>query len=416
MPKNRTALATLPIILVAGALCGAKGPGRQVVNVSAEEVTTVEGATVEHGELSELRAQGYEMQAMPGGHARGGGYGVGGGYGGCGCDACGGEYGCGQPPAYGGGFGGGCGDACGGGNGCCCCPADQWYVGGGFYFIQPRWKTNPAYSTSQDVGGVTTIFQTDFDYDFAFAPVVWAGYRSCHGVGIQGRAWWYDDDDRLQVVNPGGLSIESAGPLGLSNTSTTAGDRLTFESSLEMRVVDLLLTCSAETDCGCFELGAGARYARIEQAYRHTETPLNLDIDAVNSTHSFEGVGPTVALQGRWAATRRLSLLAAVRYSVLVGSFRQEATQINDNVVSNVRRYESDDFRSVAELELGAEYGLRIGCSELFFQAAFVAQNWQGAGNSANNDLILVNVDPEFSDKNADLLLWGFRAELGLRF
>jgi hypothetical protein len=326
--------------------------------------------------------------------------------------------------------GGACGDcggpACGCGNGycyaqptndCCCCPADQWYVAGGFYHIQPRWKTNPAFSISEGVGGVTTTLQTDFDYDSEFAALIWGGYRLACGVGIEARAWWYDDSDSLQLVNPGTLTIDSAGPLGLSNTSTTAGDTLTFESSLEMQVVDLLFTYSGQIGCGCIDVAAGARYARIEQGYNHVETPAAGGlIDTVSSTHSFEGTGPTVALQGRMAVTRRFSLLAGVRYSLLVGSFVQDAQLIDDNVITDVRRYRNDDFRPVAELEIGAEYGLRIACTELFVQAAFVAQNWQGAGNSANNDLVVVNVNSEFSDKNADLLLWGFRTELGLRF
>src|SRR5262245_52741251 len=113
MPKNRTAL-TLPVILVAGALCGAKGPSRETVRASAEEVATTESAAMERAEAAELRTGVSGMQAMPGGYFQRGGYG-GGGYG-CGCDACDGGYECGCD-ACGGDYGGpacgyGCGDAC----------------------------------------------------------------------------------------------------------------------------------------------------------------------------------------------------------------------------------------------------------------------------------------------------------------
>jgi hypothetical protein len=301
----------------------------------------------------------------------------------------------------------------------CCCPYNPWTIAGGFYYLSPHWKTNPAYSTSLEVGDLTTTTQEDFDYDFEIAPFVMAAYRAQFGLGIQGRAWSYDDGERLTVVNDGLAEIQSAGPLGLDADSDTAGEVNRFESSLEIDVVDLLITYLMQFECGSLEFAAGARRARVEQEYNYTQVPGVgglLEIEAIESSHHFEGVGPSFSLEARLDATTRLSFFGTVRYSLLFGQSEQDALRIDDNVLEDVSSQENDDLLTIAELELGAEYTLRICCAELFLRAAFVSQVWGGAGNSSNNDIITVMDDPEVSDKNADLGLWGFRTELGLRF
>jgi hypothetical protein len=303
-----------------------------------------------------------------------------------------------------------------------CCPSAccdcGWYVGAGGYFLAPSWTTNPAFATSVASGGVTNTTQTDFNYDLSVAPLLWIGYRGPNCLGFEARAWWLDESESIELTNAGGgIAINSAAPLGLRNTSTTAGDELTFDSSLEMDVLDLLGTYQSQMGIVTVDLGAGIRYARIEQQYHHTEDPAaSALIDAIDSTSSFEGLGPTLALGGRFAATGRLTLLADLRYSILFGDFDQRATSTSDNVLVATRTYTTDDFLQVAEVELGAQYLLPRDCWDFFFDAAFVAQVWQGTGNSANNEIITVLVDPEVSDKDADLALIGFRLAGGVRF
>jgi hypothetical protein len=251
-----------------------------------------------------------------------------------------------------------------------------------------------------------------------FAPFVSAAYRTQAGLGVQGRAWWYDDSETLTEVNDGTVTISSAAPLGLGIESEDLDDVNTFESSLDIDVMDLLVTYRAQSCWGSVELGAGARYTRIQQAYSAILVPAADDLEVVESGHSFEGLGPSLFLEGRLAATRQLSFFATVRYSFLFGQSEQEATLITDNVLAAERFQENDDLLSIAEFDLGAEYALRLGSAELFVKAAFVSQVWEGAGNSANNDIIAVldDEEPEVSDKNADLGLWGFRTEAGVRF
>jgi hypothetical protein len=295
---------------------------------------------------------------------------------------------------------------------CCDC---GWYVGAGAYFLVPNWKTNPAFATSTN-GGVTEASQTDFDYDLSFAPLVWIGYRGPSCFGFEARAWWYDDSETINLTNDGVTAIGSASPLGLENLSTTAGDELTFNSSLEIDVVDIIGTYTRQFGIATVDLGTGIRYARVEQQYHHTETPANAEVDAIDSIHSMEGAGPTFALRGRAALTDRVTLLADFRYSLLFGDFRQRAVSTVNNAVSQVRTYASDDFLGITEIELGGEYLIPSDRVDFFVDGAFVVQYWQSAGNSANNDIIIVSVDTEASDKNCDMAMIGFRLGGGVRF
>lgn len=298
---------------------------------------------------------------------------------------------------------------------CCDC---GWYVGAGAYVLAPRWTTNPAFQRAQSVGGVVTSSQTDFDYGLSAAPLGWVGYRGESCLGFEVRGWWFDDSEVIDFTNPSGtLAFNSAAPLGLRNTSTTAGDVLRYASSLEMDVFDLVGTYQAEFGMGTLDFGAGVRYARVQQRYFTSEDPAaNNLLDIIDSSHSFEGVGPTLALRGRAPVTRRLTALADLRYSVLFGEFNHQATSVVDNVLVATRSNSSDDFLNIVELELGAEYVMPWRCAEFFLDGAFVAQVWQGVGNAANNDSIVVLVDPEVSDKNANMALLGFRVGGGVRF
>ena len=345
-------------------------------------------------------AQAYPPEGMPGGYFPGGPA--------CDCGPVGGDCGGCCPSGW------CCAPSC---NWCDCCPYPCFSVGGGVYYVTPHWKTNPAFLTVTD-GAVFTLNQTDFDYDMEIAPFAWAAYRTPHGAGIQAHAWWYDDSESLAVTNDGTLTVLTAAPLGVGTFSdTTLGDSLSFDSSLEIDVIDLLLTHRALWDCGSLEFGAGIRYARVEQTYQANVAFASGDIAQIDSRQHFEGIGPCFSLEGRLAATRRLTLFGTIRYCLLFGRAEQTASFFQNGVLATQASQENDDVRPVAELDLGAEYAVRIGCTELFISAALVSQVWQGAGNSSNDDYI------EFTpggfatpDKDADLGLWGLRTEAGVRF
>ena len=332
MLATRTSLAILAVLL-SGTLPAVAALGRDKVTIrpgAAEIGTTADEGELptEHGALETHLHDGM-VSGMAGGYegAGCGAYGMPGGYpaggyppgpGACGgpCDAC------------------GCGQACGCGNGycyaprdCCCCPPNYWYVDAGVYYLKPHWNTNPAFAVLDTQGVVDARSQTDFEYDGDVAPYVRAGYRTAFGLGIESRAWWYDDSENLAADVAAGNDIIIAAPLGLGPVQIGGPVTATFDASLQIDLVDLLLTYQMLFECGSLEFGAGARYARIEQSYNANV----VNNEAIVSSHDFEGAGPSFSLEGRLLATPRLSFFATARYSLLFGSTHERA--FLDNVV-----------------------------------------------------------------------------------
>jgi hypothetical protein len=294
------------------------------------------------------------------------------------------------------------------------CDECGWYVGAGVYYLTPNWSTNPAYASTRVITGVSETRQNDFNYGPSVVPLVWFGYRGEGRLGFEARAWSYDDSESVGLTNEGGgMAVNSAAPLGTRNTSTTAGDTLTFDSALRVDVFDLLGTYQGQVGKAILNWGAGFRRSKIKQEYNHLEDPAANDLlDRVNSAHEFEGAGPIFAFRGKVAFTERFSAQADLRYAILFGDFDQRSQLTNDNVLVLNREYSTDDTLSVAEIEIGAEYAF----SRFFVKGAVVGQIWPGAGNSANNDVITVLIDPEVADTNADMAFVGLQLAAGVRF
>jgi hypothetical protein len=314
-----------------------------------------------------------------------------------------------SPMAYYG-DGGCCHDQHGGGGGA--------QAGIGFYYIQPHWETNPSHTinfTAQD--GTTQIRQTDFDYDYEFAPLIWLGWSNCDGMGFRLRYWHLETDASTLLTNDGTLAIDSAAPLGLQNLSTTAGDVLLFASDLKIRVYDAEVTQAAEL-CGWNLLVTGGlRYAHISQSYVHVELPTlgNTLVDAISSGHNFKGIGPTAALETR-RGMGGLAIYGSARGSILFGTGKQDSTQVVNNDPNTFASTSRDDVLPILEMEIGAEFTSEMCGSRMFVQAALVGQVWFGAGNAANNELIPVLVDPEVSDNSSNLGLFGLKVAVGVNY
>jgi len=288
----------------------------------------------------------------------------------------------------------------------------------GFYYIQPHYETNPAYTfsiTAQD--GTSQVRQNDFDYDYDFAPILWLGWANCDGFGFRARTWWYENDASTQLTNDGTFSIDSAAPLGLQNTSTTAGDVLLFSTDIKIRVYDLEATQSYNVGGWNLLLAGGVRYAHLSQSYNHLEAPLNGQVDAISSGSTFKGFGPTVALEVRRdLGNTGLTIYGSARGSVLFGNSSQDSSQVVNNVPDAFASTSRDDVLPITELEIGAEWGYNLGRGRLFAQGALVGQVWHGAGNAAQNEMIPVLVDPEVSDNSSNLGLFGIKLAVGINY
>jgi Legionella pneumophila major outer membrane protein precursor len=297
-----------------------------------------------------------------------------------------------------------------------CCPRGGWVGGIGVYIIKPHWTTNPAYATTISSGGVNVDSQTDFPYSFDAAPLVWLGYVGENGLGLRTRFWLFDQSSTRTLTNDGSATIISAAPLNYLNSSSTAGDVLTFTSGLDLDVIDCEITQTFEAGAFSGQLSAGGRYTRMEQTYVHREAPLTALDDTIDSSHAFDGLGPSIGAEVRRSLLDSgIALYANGRGSILFGRSSQQATNINNNVVANFGTYANWDVVPTWETELGILWQQDTDRGLLFLDAGVVGTAFFGAGNGANNQLILNSTDDQ-ADKNATLGMFGFKFAAGMSY
>jgi len=299
-----------------------------------------------------------------------------------------------------------------------CQPCRGGWVGGvGVYILKPHWTTNPAFATTiTSAGGVNVDRQTDFSYSYYASPLVWFGYVGENGLGARTRFWFFDQSSSTTFTNDGSLTVISAAPLNYLNSSSTAGDVLTFTSSLDVDVVDFELTQTFALGALTGQLSAGGRYSRIEQTYRHVEAPLTTLNDVVDSSHAFDGFGPSLGAEVRRnIADSGYSLYANGRGSLLFGKSTQQATNINDTALTNFGTYTNWDVVPTMEAELGVLWLRDVERGRLFLDAGVVGIAFFGAGNAANNQILLNSTDDQ-ADKNASLGFFGFKLAAGVTY
>lgn len=297
-----------------------------------------------------------------------------------------------------------------------CCRSGGWVGGVGAYVIKPHWTTNPAFATSLTSGGATIDSQTDFAYSYYASPLVWLGYVGENGFGVRTRFWLFDQSATTTFTNDGTATFISAAPLNYLNSSSTAGDVLTFTSGLDVDVFDFEVTRTFES-CGFSgQISAGGRYTRIEQTYLQVEAPLSGLNDVVDSIHEFDGFGPSIGAEVRRSIMGSgVSLYANGRGSILFGKSSQQATNINNNVITNFGTYANWDVVPTLETDLGILWQQDSGRGRLFVDAGVVGMAFFGAGNAANNQLLINSTDDQ-ADKSATLGFFGFKCAAGMSY
>jgi hypothetical protein len=326
----------------------------------------------------------------------------------------------------------------------CCEPDDGRFglVGGaGIYWMQPYFTNNPAFTVTQVTStgpsgtprAVTS--RANLGNHMEVAPMLWLGYVSDSGLGGRVR-WWHfrHGTDQGVAVGPGAPGtltfISSAAPMGFTafadNNGQTAA--LAVTSKLELQVWDAEATTSVQSGKWDLLLAGGVRYAHIAQNYNAfvsgdsggTAGPITA---TVLSGHSFDGIGPVVALEARRALCDcGLSLYGSARGAILFGSARQTAF---DAFVSGDGSFIDDATERrnpvvpVGELELGLEYGRCIGSSRVFSQVALVGQQWWGIGSASravNTNSFGVPNPGGGSIVDSDLGLLGLAFRTGVSF
>jgi hypothetical protein len=324
-------------------------------------------------------------------------------------------------------------EANGGPGGCCdvgCDPCGghgcRFYAGGGVYYLQPRFETDPAivanFSTAFDaeqlgLDGTGLLLATffpniatelSFAYEYEIAPRVWAGFTTDCGCGVRGRYWGIDQDANKFInlfgitignilLDPGGEGEEELDFLFAESSTVFA------RSELKLDVFDIELTYEANC-CGWWLVSCGVRYVEIQQSYggllnatltSTSEQAGNVLVvtqdEVLGVDDDFEALGPTAALEFRCpTGCFNLCLYGSGRLSLLVGHGETrvrrllERTQDSDvdgtldfqfNGSGSVLR-DRDDMYWVGELELGVECCKTCGCAEVFGRVALVTQAW----------------------------------------
>jgi hypothetical protein len=313
-------------------------------------------------------------------------------YGGCcnsGCDSC-------------------CDTCCDMGCDTCCGTGCGWVAGVGVMYVKPHWDSNPAIVDLQD----DTIEFIDFDHDFEAAPLAWVGYVGDTGFGVRARWFEFDHSTNLEFTADGNQATPFIFPLGLL-LEFPAGFDVAARSNLNLDVYDFEATQSLSHGCWTWLGSAGVRYLHISQRYdlQLSPTPTVPTITAYESSHSFNGVGPTLSLEGRRAVgCTGLSFYGNARGSILFGDSEYVA-QIPDGEDTFFLRQSSWAPVSIVELELGADYRVPVGCAMFFARGGLVGQLWQGVGNAAAIDSSGIP-----ADRSSNLGLYGLKSEIGIAY
>jgi len=288
----------------------------------------------------------------------------------------------------------------------------RWVAGASVYVLKPYVSNNTAYISSNAAGAAQS--STPFSWDFHPAPEFWLGFVRESGFGWRARYFHFDQDSspaRTNNSNPNQVdpppslrpplpappSVTGFGSPGIVGT-VGGTDRLTFISGLEINSIDIETLYELDFGGLSLLLSSGGRFMRLEQNYSGLLTnriPGSSEIQQLDSHNRFNGGGPTVALQGRWAASEDgWSLFGLLRGSLLVGeskrltAFYQRVNDPGNNVggsftFASQNAERSTDVLPVAELELGAEYSQHVGNARYLFRGAVVNQTYFDAGNAS---------------------------------
>ena len=208
-------------------------------------------------------------------------------------------------------------------------------------FLQPH------ISGSQAAFGLGAVGRLiDGDYQTGMRYVL--GYRNDSGVGVRGRFWQYDHSFvYLPPFEPAVFGIR----MDVADTEITLDQRL--------RHWDM-------------QVAAGLRYGRLEYS---NDTPTLFGV----GTATFEGVGPTFALNGRRAISNTgFSFFGNVRGSVLIGDIRNSALL---PFMPAVRL--EDEIMTVAENQLGVAWTHDLNkFVQLDVKTAWETQYWMNSSLS----------------------------------
>jgi hypothetical protein len=255
--------------------------------------------------------------------------------------------------------------------------------------LRPVINDNLAFAGTTTNGTVRTTAINAFPYHFESDPSVWAGYRTCCGLGFTA-TWFHLDNNSDPVVTPI-TTITIPAPTG--TISFNPGDPVTITNDLKMDVFDFDVTKRCELCCNFdFTFGGGVRYVHMDQDYNASFTvPAQLGGASVSQigSDSFNGAGPTLVCDGLWrCGCSGFGLYANGRIGVLFGSKGENSTLSSTARIPGTAStliLASGNFESTiafVEVEVGAQWCRRMGPVCPFVRVGFEGREFVGIGNA----------------------------------
>jgi hypothetical protein len=348
-------------------------------------------------------------------------------------------------------------------------PRSGWIGGASVYILKPYVNNNLAFTTDR-LTTLTTFdpttglptrtttsairTSTDFEWDLTASPGFWIGYIGSCGIGF--RVDYFNFDQRAKtesVTLTSGAAVEGMAPGPVTTvsiappTTITSGlpvpfglaagtapsavlpappgvgqDDLSFASGLRIYYVDVEAACEMQLGrCWSLLLTGGGRYLHMNENFLETVsstgTPaggtLSTEAQALAFAHNFNGIGPTVAVQARWAHhSSPLAFFTSARGALVVGR-AQQAFFFSDSItntaavppISTTTSQSADRQDWVlpnAEIEVGFEYAVCLPHCRPFIRAAAVNQTYFNFGSASRTD--------------TDLALFGAEVSLGVNY
>jgi hypothetical protein len=229
-----------------------------------------------------------------------------------------------------------------------------------------------------------------FLYDYSTSPRVWLGYLTPAGLGIRADYWQFDQSGDSRSLTSDGLHFIGAHATTIIFPATiladTAGETLTASDDLEVHVVNLMGTLTAELAGISLETRGGLRYATLEQGYSAAVVDgAGTLTGQLHWKRHFEGLGPTMAVGARRPiGCRGLAVIADGGAALLFGKKRLERFVLGNVGPATMPRLTLDDASEVVpiiDLRLGGEWSHRFATGwQLALQGMYEGQLWAEAG------------------------------------
>jgi hypothetical protein len=309
----------------------------------------------------------------------------------------------------------------------CCNPCA---VHGGLYafyesvWVKPHFDRNEAFARSGfDPATVNEAEITSFDWDFEYSPRIELGYVvPCTGIGCRARYWQFDHNTSASVVDTGLGAFFVNLIDGIFIGGTGNGHTISTTHGLDLDVADLDVLVRSELSCGHVNWSGGLRYVRMDQSYAALRTDgAGVFLDAVSSDHSFEGIGPTLAVEGvRRLGLEGWSFFANLRGSLVFGESKLDMSRTLTAGVNSVLSAANDaDALIIGEVQLGVQYECFVAGAMWFARAAVEAQYWPSAGSGALQNVLQppgTQTNTFLDPRDANMSLLGLSATLGVNW